>query len=118
MVVTLPDVLAVEELRAGNAIRQIGERGLERDGALGTFARGRLRGFLFQPAGGGQVLIIPKTKQIPEGHPRVVQASLDATMGMTLGISVIAFTLVYFAFLAERMSIELDRQRRMLEARA
>ena len=44
--------------------------------------------------------------------------SLDAAMGMTLGINVIAFTLVYFAFLAERISIELDRQRRTLEARA
>jgi hypothetical protein len=44
--------------------------------------------------------------------------SLDATMGMTLGISVVAFTLLYFWFVAERMAIELDRQRRMLEARA
>ncbi|TMC07233.1 MAG: cytochrome C biogenesis protein [Chloroflexi bacterium] len=54
--------------------------------------------------------------------PTVLRAggspSLDAAMGMTLGICVVAFTLVYFAFLAERMSIELDRQRRMLEARA
>ena len=54
--------------------------------------------------------------------PTVLRAggspSLDAAMGMTLGISVIAFTFVYFAFLAERMSIELDRQRRLLEARA
>lgn len=54
--------------------------------------------------------------------PTVLRAggspALDATMGMTLGISVIAFTLVYLAFLAERMSIELERQRRMLEARA
>jgi heme exporter protein C len=54
--------------------------------------------------------------------PTVLRAggspSLDAAMGVTLGVSVIAFTLVYFAFLAERMSIELDRQRRTLEARA
>ena len=54
--------------------------------------------------------------------PTVLRAggspSLDAAMGTTLGISVIAFTLVYFAFLAERISIELDRQRRTLEARA
>lgn len=54
--------------------------------------------------------------------PTVMRAggspSLDATMGFTLLVSVIAFTLVYFAFLAERMSIELDRQRRMLETRA
>ena len=54
--------------------------------------------------------------------PTVLRAggspALDAAMGVTLGISVIAFTFVYFAFLAERMSIELDRQRQMLEARA
>jgi heme exporter protein C len=54
--------------------------------------------------------------------PTVLRAggspSLEATMGMTLGISVIAFTLLYFWFLSERISIELDRQRRMLEARA
>jgi heme exporter protein C len=54
--------------------------------------------------------------------PTVIRAggspAIDASMGFTLLVSVIAFTLVYFAFLAERMSIELDRQRRMLEARA
>ena len=54
--------------------------------------------------------------------PTVMRAggspALDASMGFVLLVSVIAFTLVYFAFLAERMSIELARQRRMLEARA
>lgn len=54
--------------------------------------------------------------------PTVLRAggspSLDATMGFTLGISVIAFTFVYFWFLTERMSIEIDRQRRILKARA
>ena len=54
--------------------------------------------------------------------PTVLRAggspALDAAMGVTLGISVIAFTFVYLAFLAERMSIEIDRQRRMFEARA
>lgn len=54
--------------------------------------------------------------------PTVIRAggspAIDASMGMTLLVSVIAFTLVYFAFLAERVAIELDRQRRMLEARS
>jgi heme exporter protein C len=54
--------------------------------------------------------------------PTVLRAggspALDAAMGTTLGVCVVAFTLVYLAFLAERMSIELGRQRRMLEARA
>ena len=42
--------------------------------------------------------------------------SLDASMGMTLGISVVAFTLVYFALLIERMAIERGRQGRILES--
>lgn len=54
--------------------------------------------------------------------PTVLRAggspSLDAAMGMALGVSVVAFTLVYFWFIAERMAIEVERQRRMLEARA
>jgi heme exporter protein C len=53
--------------------------------------------------------------------PTVIRAggspAIDASMGVTLLVSVIAFTFVYFAFLAERMSIELDRQRRMLDTR-
>jgi heme exporter protein C len=44
--------------------------------------------------------------------------ALDASMGMTLGISVLAFTLVYFALLVERMELERRRQSRMLELRA
>ncbi len=54
--------------------------------------------------------------------PTVLRAggspALDAAMGVTLGVSVVAFTLVYLWFIAERMSIELARQRWMLEARA
>jgi heme exporter protein C len=44
--------------------------------------------------------------------------ALDASMGMTLGIAVLAFTLVYFALLVERMELERRRQSRMLELRA
>ena len=40
--------------------------------------------------------------------------ALDASMGMTLGISVVAFTLVYFALLIERMDIERRRQAALL----
>jgi superfamily II DNA or RNA helicase len=83
MFITFPNVLAVDESRAGNSIRQIGEVGRRREGALATFAWGRLRGFLFQPTGdGGEVLIIPKSKQIPGGHVRIVQASVNAATGV------------------------------------
>ena len=54
--------------------------------------------------------------------PTVLRAggspALDAAMGAALGVSVLAFSLVYLWFVAERMSIELARQDRMLEARA
>jgi heme exporter protein C len=53
--------------------------------------------------------------------PTVLRAagapSLDASMGMTLAVAVVAFTLVYLALLVERMEIERHRQRRMLEVR-
>jgi hypothetical protein len=80
MLITFPNVLTVDESRAGNSIRQIGERGLRREGSLATFARGRLHGILFQPTGGGdQVLIIPKTRQIPGGYSRIVQTIVNPT---------------------------------------
>lgn len=43
--------------------------------------------------------------------------ALNSQMGMTLGFSVIAFTFVYIALLAERMELERRGQQRMLEAR-
>lgn len=84
MVITFPWVLAIDESRAGNLIRQIGEHEIRGEGALATFARRGLQGFIFQPTGGGeQVLIIPKTRQIPDGHVRVLQATVDAAAGAT-----------------------------------
>lgn len=79
MFVTLP---AVHESIARNPIRQIGERGVRREGALPAFSRGRLNGFLFQPTGAGdEVLILPKTKQIPDGHARIIQATVNVVAG-------------------------------------
>jgi hypothetical protein len=43
--------------------------------------------------------------------------SLDPSMGMTLGVSVLAFTFVYLALMVERMAIERQKQQRVLEAR-
>jgi heme exporter protein C len=54
--------------------------------------------------------------------PTVLRAaggpSLDASMGMTLGVSVLAFTFVYLALMVERMAIERRDQQRVLEARS
>jgi len=83
MLLTFPGVFAIDvSSRTKNPIPQIGERELRRDGALVPFALGRLQGFLFQPTGGGEeVLIIPKTRQIPGGHVAVVQATVNAVGG-------------------------------------
>src|SRR5207244_9329253 len=43
--------------------------------------------------------------------------ALDASMGAALGVSVIAFTLVYVALLTERMDLERRRQERIRGAR-
>lgn len=51
-------------------------------------------------------------------RPGTAGPAMDAQMGMTLGLSVVAFTLVYLALLAERMDIERARQGRMLAERA
>ena len=64
------------------------------------------------------VLWMNSLHQLPTVMRATGSPAMDASMGVALLVSVIAFTLVYFAFLAERMALELDRQRRMLEARA
>ena len=44
--------------------------------------------------------------------------SMDPAMSLTLWVSVLAFTFVYFALLGERMHLERERQQRMIEARS
>jgi heme exporter protein C len=63
------------------------------------------------------VLWMNSLHQLPTVLRAGAAPALDASMGMTLGISVVAFTLVYFALLAERMELERRRQARLLEAR-
>jgi len=64
------------------------------------------------------VLWMNSVHQLPTVARIGAAPALDAQMGMTLGVSVIAFTLVYVALLVERMAIERRRQSRLLEARA
>ncbi|MDR4484114.1 MAG: DEAD/DEAH box helicase family protein [Nitrospirales bacterium] len=79
MVIKLPSILAVNESIVGNTIQQIAESGCEREGSLPTFTRGRIIGFLFRPAeDNDEILIISKTKQIPDGYPRIIQATVNA----------------------------------------
>ncbi|HZP97871.1 MAG TPA: cytochrome c biogenesis protein CcsA [Candidatus Limnocylindria bacterium] len=64
------------------------------------------------------VLYMNSVHQLPTVLRVGGDPSLDSQMGMTLGFSVIAFTFVYFALLAERMEIERRRQQRLLDVRA
>jgi hypothetical protein len=45
MLITFPNVLAIDEVVAGNPIRQIGERRLQLEGVLANFTRGVFMGF-------------------------------------------------------------------------
>jgi heme exporter protein C len=64
------------------------------------------------------VLWMNSVHQLPTVARIGAAPALDAQMGMTLGVSVIAFTLVYFALLVERMELERRQQSHVIEARA
>jgi heme exporter protein C len=64
------------------------------------------------------VLWMNSQHQLPTVLRAAGAPSLDPSMGLTLGVSVIAFTLVYLALLVERMELERQRQQRILEVRA
>ena len=79
MLITLPSVLALDESRVGNRIRQIAERTPQSEGTLTPFTRDRIRGFLFRSdATGEETLIIPKKVPLPAGILRVVQGDMPA----------------------------------------
>ena len=79
MLITLPSILWSDESCGGNMIRQIRGGSRQHAGALASFSRGRLQGFLFQAQDGDdETLILPeaKTGQIPENHSRVIKANI------------------------------------------
>ncbi len=63
------------------------------------------------------VLWMNSIHQLPTVLRAVGGPTIEGTMGMTLGINVVAWTLIYLALLAERMHLERTRQARILEAR-
>ena len=87
LLITLPNVLIVDELSAGNRIRQISEPTHQVQGSISPFTRGRLGGFLFRSnATGEETLIVPKTKQLPDNHLRIIEATVLIQNGtVTLG---------------------------------
>ncbi len=80
MLLTVPDVLAINESTKGNPIEQIGENRFQLDGTLATYVSPRLNGFVFQPTTGDKILIVPqKSKQLPGGYNQILGATVDAT---------------------------------------
>ena len=82
MLINLPRILSLDERRYGNLIQQIGEGSRQLEGALTSFRRGRLQGFLFQSQDDGEeTLIVPKARQIPGNHPRAIKAAIADVNG-------------------------------------
>ena len=77
MRITFPNVLALDELRAGNRVRQIAERTPQAEGTVIPFTRDRIRGLLFRSdTNGEETLIIPKKVPLPAGILRVVEGKI------------------------------------------
>lgn len=82
MLVTFPSVLGLDEIRAGNRVRQLVEGPLETEGTLSPFVRNRLRGHLFRAAEDGrETLVVPTAKQLPENHARIIVAAVPNANG-------------------------------------
>jgi superfamily II DNA or RNA helicase len=76
MLISLPDILGIDEFSHGNRIRQVAKRFVLVEGTLATFTRGKLRGLLFRPAAqDNEVLVVPHRKHISSGDQRVVCAA-------------------------------------------
>jgi superfamily II DNA or RNA helicase len=77
MLITLPSVLALDELRVGNRIRQIAERTPQVEGALTPFTRDRIQGLLFRSdKDGEETLFILKAARLPANLLRVVKGNI------------------------------------------
>lgn len=75
MNLSLPAVFSVDEITPSrNTIQQISECARTVEGDLATFTRDKLHGHLFNPATGGEpILIVPvKSKQFPDNYEYVV----------------------------------------------
>jgi superfamily II DNA or RNA helicase len=80
MLLRLPYVLGVNESPAKNLLRQVAEGAKRIEGSLSNFTTERVRGWLFEPAeGGDKILIVPrKTKRarLPVGYARILGADI------------------------------------------
>src|ERR1051326_8527864 len=82
MKIIWPNILSIDDLIGGNSIRQILTRTPAAEGVLSPFTRGKLRGhFLLSDSGTDDTLIVPKAKNVPVAHSRVIEATLPAITG-------------------------------------
>lgn len=81
MFLTVPEVLGVNEAPQKNPLQQIAAPSATLEGVLTNFTNGRLHGWLFQPADGGdEILIVPtstKPARIPAASTRVLRADVS-----------------------------------------
>ena len=81
MYLKTPYVLGVDHSPAGNQLQQIANPGARIEGALAPFTGGKVQGWLFQAANGGETILIvpPKTKlaKVPDHHLRVMAAGVS-----------------------------------------
>lgn len=79
MDLTIPYVLGVEESSRGNVLRQVAAGGGTVEGALAHFTREGVRGWLFRPGMGTDILIVGRSTRmdrIPRAYTRVLGAEI------------------------------------------
>jgi len=82
MLITFPNVWAVNERRSRNHIQQIAESRLQDEGSLIPFALGKVQGFLFRSEQSHEeTLVIPKARPVGHNHARVIEATISNTHG-------------------------------------
>lgn len=75
MTITFPNLFCLDEQVAENLIRQLSQRTPSVEGTCASFTSGRLHGFLLRSDGTDETLVVPKAKQIPEHHVRVIESN-------------------------------------------
>jgi len=110
MIINFPNLVCLDEAIADNSIRQLSQRTPPVDGTCAPFTSGRLRGFLLQSDGTGETLVLPKAKQVPDHHVRVIESNavpLDGAFDLSDGI--------WFRHPAQNTTAAFDNQREIEE---
>ena len=80
MYIETPYVLAVDDSPAKNLLRQVAVPSAKIHGTLTPFTAAKIQGWLFQPLGSTETILIvpPKTKpaKVPHNHARVIAATV------------------------------------------